>query len=64
MSSGLGLKVLELPFKVEPEPLLMAWHPRLGADPAHRWLRGLLQRVFGRLDWKPPSSTVPRSRKA
>jgi DNA-binding transcriptional LysR family regulator len=64
MSSGLGLKVLELPFKVEPEPLLMAWHPRLGADPAHRWLRELLQRVFGRLDWKPPSSTVPRSRKA
>jgi DNA-binding transcriptional LysR family regulator len=54
MSPGLGLQVFELPFKVEREPLVMAWHPRHGTDPAHRWLRELLQRVFSRLDWKPP----------
>jgi hypothetical protein len=23
----------------------MLWHPRLDADPAHRWLRGIVQEV-------------------
>jgi DNA-binding transcriptional LysR family regulator len=31
-----------LPVPTEPVTVSQIWHPRLDADPAHRWLRGLL----------------------
>ncbi len=31
-----------LPVQTEPVTVSQIWHPRLDADPAHRWLRGLL----------------------
>jgi DNA-binding transcriptional LysR family regulator len=35
----LGLRVLKLPLSLPRMVLAQAWHPRLDADPAHRWLR-------------------------
>ncbi|MGE0313426.1 MAG: LysR family transcriptional regulator [Lautropia sp.] len=46
MAPGLGLQTFALPFDIAPYPLLMAWHPRDRADPAHRWLRDTLQRTL------------------
>jgi DNA-binding transcriptional LysR family regulator len=37
------IKVLRLDFETDPVEEALYWHPRLTADPAHRWLRGLLQ---------------------
>jgi DNA-binding transcriptional LysR family regulator len=31
-----------LPVRTEPITVSQMWHPRLDADPAHRWLRGLV----------------------
>lgn len=42
MAAAVGVKVLPLAFPVEPEPLVLAWHPRHDADPAHTLLRQLL----------------------
>ena len=39
MSATLGLALLPLAFAPAPDTLLMAWHPRQSADPAHTWLR-------------------------
>ena len=39
MSATLGLALLPLAFAPAPDALLMAWHPRQSADPAHTWLR-------------------------
>ncbi len=38
-ASAMGLLVLPMSFAVEAEPLVMAWHPRHDADPAHMLLR-------------------------
>lgn len=34
-----------LPASARPFTVSLLWHPRLDADPAHRWLRGLLRSV-------------------
>lgn len=34
-----GLQALSLPFTVPEFTISLFWHPRLDADPAHRWLR-------------------------
>ncbi len=39
MAPGLGLVVVPLPFLPRGETMVMAWHPRHAADPAHAWLR-------------------------
>ncbi|WP_266181397.1 LysR family transcriptional regulator [Dyella humicola] len=39
MAPGLGLVVVPLPFLPRGETVVMAWHPRQAADPAHAWLR-------------------------
>lgn len=39
MATGLGLVVVPLPFLPRGETVVMAWHPRHTADPAHEWLR-------------------------
>ena len=38
-----GLHTLKLPFTVPELTVSLLWHPRLDADPAHRWLRGCLR---------------------
>ena len=34
-----------LPFPLEEISGSLLWHPRLQADPGHRWLRGLVVKV-------------------
>ncbi|MFE0025921.1 LysR family transcriptional regulator [Amycolatopsis sp. NPDC059021] len=40
-----GLAIVEPPQRVRALPISLAWHPRLDADPAHRWLRACVRRV-------------------
>ncbi|SFM28345.1 LysR family transcriptional regulator [Rugamonas rubra] len=37
-----GLHSFALPFTVQEFTVSMLWHPRMDADPAHSWLRGLV----------------------
>ena len=41
-----GLSALRAPFPVDPMPYCLVWSQRLGNDPAIRWLRDHLDRVF------------------
>ncbi len=59
MAPALGLVVFELPFELPPERQRMAWHPRHSADPAHRQLRALVQRVLGRAVTPPARKGPP-----
>ena len=34
-----ALVTLSLPFAMDPVTVSLLWHPRMDADPAHRWLR-------------------------
>jgi DNA-binding transcriptional LysR family regulator len=54
LQPGLGLEVFELPLALPAEPLVMAWHPRDNADPAHAWLRGCFERGLSDGNWEPP----------
>ncbi|MFT3771068.1 MAG: LysR family transcriptional regulator [Minicystis sp.] len=40
-----GMRVLALPFATPEITVSMLWHPRLDADPAHRWLRRCVREV-------------------
>jgi len=40
-----GMHSFVLPLSLPPFSLAMIWHPRLNADPVHRWLRGCLREV-------------------
>ncbi|MBJ7310919.1 LysR family transcriptional regulator [Rugamonas sp. CCM 8940] len=40
-----GLYSFALPLAVPEFTVSMLWHPRMDADPAHRWLRGLLLEI-------------------
>lgn len=40
-----GLRTFALPFELPEITVSLLWHPRLGADPAHRWLRGCVHEV-------------------
>jgi DNA-binding transcriptional LysR family regulator len=40
-----GMFSFALPFAAPEITVSMLWHPRLDADPAHRWLRGCLRDV-------------------
>ena len=42
----LGLKALPLPFKVVPIHVRQFWHERSHHDPGHRWLRGIIAKLF------------------
>ncbi|GAA1952580.1 LysR family transcriptional regulator [Kitasatospora viridis] len=45
MAEALGLVAFPVPLALPPLPFAMAWHPRHGADPAHRWLRGTVREL-------------------
>jgi DNA-binding transcriptional LysR family regulator len=40
-----GMHSFALPFPLQEISVSLLWHPRLQADPAHRWLRGLVVEV-------------------
>jgi DNA-binding transcriptional LysR family regulator len=42
-SGGARLRSFPLPVRTAPITVSQLWHPRLDPDPAHRWLRGLVQ---------------------
>lgn len=42
-----GMVAFDLPFPVPSVTVSLLWHPRLDADPAHRWLRGMVREVCG-----------------
>ncbi|GEM49255.1 LysR family transcriptional regulator [Deinococcus cellulosilyticus] len=43
-----GLHSFPLPFPAPEITISMLWHPRLDADPVHRWLRNMVQEVCSR----------------
>lgn len=68
-----GMHSFPLPVALPPFTVSQLWHPRLDADPAHRWLRGCVREVCaepvtgssdarGRTR-KPPSSRKPARRR-
>ena len=42
-----GLHSFPLPIAVPEFTVSLLWHPRMQADPAHRWLRGCVREVCG-----------------
>ena len=40
-----GMATFDLPFHLPDYTISMLWHPRMDADPAHRWLRTCLREV-------------------
>ena len=40
-----GLHAFALPFAVPNITVSLLWHPRMDADPAHRWLRTCVREV-------------------
>ncbi len=38
-----GMHTFPLPFATTPFTISLLWHPRLDADPAHKWLRGCVR---------------------
>jgi DNA-binding transcriptional LysR family regulator len=40
-----GMHRFTLPLRIAPFTVSLLWHPRLNADPAHRWLRGCVRAV-------------------
>jgi DNA-binding transcriptional LysR family regulator len=42
-----GLAAFALPLPAKPFTVSMLWHPRMDADPAHRWLRGCVRQAVG-----------------
>ena len=60
-----GVTVSDLPFEAPPFTISLLWHPRLEADPAHRWLRSVVvdtvtgwtrQRHLGEIQQSPERS--------
>lgn len=47
MSRVDGLRVFSPPVALRGFAVLMAWHPRMQADPVHAWLRGVVKRAAG-----------------
>lgn len=44
-----GMRRFSLPFATPEITVSLLWHPRLDADPAHRWLRGVVREVCAKL---------------
>ncbi|WP_394837930.1 LysR family transcriptional regulator [Pendulispora rubella] len=42
----LGLRILAIPFPLDPITIAQSWHPRFDGDPAHTWLRHAMRRAF------------------
>lgn len=40
-----GMHTFALPFKTPKVTVMLLWHPRLDADPVHRWLRGVIREI-------------------
>ncbi len=54
------LTFFPLPVPTAPITISQLWHPRFDADPAHRWLRGLVASVCRDFSSAPADSPPPR----
>lgn len=45
-NTGLNIKKIKLPFKLDPINIVQAWHPRQDNDPAHQWLRYTIKKYI------------------
>lgn len=45
-----GLHTFPLPFRTRELTVSLLWHPRMDADPAHRWLRDCVRKVCGKTE--------------
>lgn len=59
-----GMRSFALPFAAPEITVSMLWHPRLDADPAHRWLRGCLREVIAADDTRPAAEAKPPTRRS
>jgi DNA-binding transcriptional LysR family regulator len=61
-----GMETFPLPFATREHTISMLWHPRLDADPAHRWLRRCLREAcaaqLGDITPSPRSRSHPAGR--
>ncbi len=51
-----GLSVYQPPMPVDPAQIMMVWHKRSTASPAHRWLRDRIAEILNPLDDGDPRS--------
>lgn len=49
LATALGLVTFEVPLRLPPLRLGLAWHPRHDADPVHAWLRRTVRDLLA--DW-------------
>ncbi len=54
-----GMRTFPLPVPTETITVSQMWHPRVDADPAHRWLRGLVRAVCREQEAPWTGSTLP-----
>ncbi len=60
-----GLQLLKPPLALPSHTICQVWHPRVDADPSHRWFRRLMVRVAaGMASGRPPARPGARPRKA
>lgn len=55
-----GMESFALPFAAPEITVSMLWHPRLDAEPAHRWLRGCMREVIAADDASAAPATARR----
>src|SRR5471032_397945 len=55
-----GLHSFALPVAIPPITVSLLWHPRLDADPAHRWLRGCIRDACAARFIPPPMKATAR----
>ncbi|MFH8659841.1 LysR family transcriptional regulator [Streptomyces afghaniensis] len=46
LARALGLVTFDVPLRLPPVRIGLAWHPRHDADPAHDWLRGAVREIL------------------
>lgn len=59
-----GMHTFPLPFPVPEITVSLLWHPRLDADPAHRWLRARVQEVCAEAVRAAGAAAPPAARAA
>ncbi|MBY3596809.1 LysR family transcriptional regulator [Rhizobium bangladeshense] len=51
-----GMHSFPLPVPTPELTVSLLWHPRMDADPAHRWLRSCVREVCAATDWRAPET--------
>jgi DNA-binding transcriptional LysR family regulator len=59
LSSGLRIRVFDLPIPLETVLLTQSWHPRVESDPAHQWLRQTIHTLCNESQAQAAKRTKP-----